>query len=39
MTNYIKNKSINCNKVNDILDLNGVDEIAWNLISAIYESE
>lgn len=39
MTNYIKNKSINCNKVNDILDLNGVDEIAWNLISAIYKSE
>jgi len=39
MTNYIKNKSINYNKANDILDLNGVDEVAWNFISTIYESE
>jgi len=38
MTKYIKNKSIKRNKVNDVLDLSGVGEAAWNFISALYES-
>ena len=38
ITNYIKNKSIDYTKANDILDLNGMDEVAWNFISTIYES-
>lgn len=32
MTNYIKNKSIEPNKANDILDLKRVDEAVWNFI-------
>ena len=39
MTNYIKNKSIDCNKANDIPDLNSVGKVAWNFISTIYESK
>ena len=39
MTNYIKNKNINCNKANDILDLNSIGEVVWNFISTIYKSK
>ena len=38
MTKYIKNKSINYSKTNDIPDLSSVGEVAWNFISIIYES-
>ena len=38
ITNYIKNKSIESNKVNNVLDLKGIGEAAWSFISAIYES-
>ena len=38
MTNYIRNKSIEFNKVNDIIYLKEVGETAWNLISALYDS-
>jgi len=37
ITKYIKNKDIEPNKVNNILDLKGIDEAAWNFISALYE--
>ena len=39
MTKYIKNKNIEHNKANDISDLSGVGEVAWNFISAIYEPD
>lgn len=39
MINYIKNKSINCNKANDIPDLNSVGKVAQNFISTIYKSK
>ena len=39
MTNYIKNKNIDHNKTNNIPDLNSMDEVVWNFISTIYESE
>ena len=38
MTNYIRNKSIEFNKVNDIIYLKEVGETAWNFISALYDS-
>ena len=38
MTKYIKNKSIEPNKANNVLDLKGVDEAIWNFISALYKS-
>ena len=37
ITNYIKNKCIDCTKANDIPDLNGIDKVVWNFISAIYK--
>jgi len=36
---YIKNKSIEQNKTNDVPDLSGISEVAWNFISAFYKSE
>ena len=39
MTNYIKNKNIEFNKINNVLDLKGISEVAWSFISAIYKSE
>ena len=38
MTNYIKNKSIESNKVNNVPDLKSIEEATWSFISAIYES-
>jgi len=38
MTNYIKNKSIESNKVNNVPDLKSIGEATWSFISAIYES-
>ena len=35
---YIDNKSINTNKANDIEDLKGIGEAAWNLVISIYSS-
>jgi len=35
---YIKNKSIEQNKTNDVPDLSGISEVAWNFISAFYKS-
>jgi len=35
MTNYIKNKNIESNKINNVLDLKGISEVAWTFISAI----
>jgi len=37
MTNYIR-KSIEPNKANNILDLKRVGKVAWNFISALYNS-
>jgi len=39
MTNYIRNKSIELNKTNDILDLKRVGEAVGNFISALYDSK
>ena len=39
ITNYIKNKNINHNKANDILDLKSIGEVVWNFIFTIYDSE
>lgn len=39
MTKYVKNKSIKRNKTNDVPDLSGIGKVAWNFISALYESE
>jgi len=38
MTNYIRNKSINCNKLNNVPDLKKMGEVVWNFILAIYDS-
>ena len=38
MTKYIKNKSINHSKTNNILYLSSIGEVAWNFISTIYKS-
>jgi len=38
MTKYIKNKKIENNKANEVLDLNSIGEAAWKFISAIYNS-
>ena len=38
ITKYIKNKSIQSNKVNDVPDLKRIGKVAWNFISASYES-
>ena len=35
---YIKNKSIEQNKTNNVPDLSGISEVAWNFISAFYKS-
>ena len=34
---YILNKLIKSNKANDIKDLEGVGEVAWKFISALYK--
>jgi len=39
ITKYIKSKNINSKKANDVPDLKGVGEVAWNFISALYKSE
>jgi len=39
VTKYIKNKSIEPNNANDILDLKGVDKAIWNFISTLYKLE
>jgi len=39
MTNYIKNKSIDYSKANNIPDLRDIGEATWNFISIIYESD
>ena len=38
MTKYIKNKSIEPNKANNVLDLKDIGEAAWNFISTLYNS-
>ena len=38
ITKYICNKKIENGKFNEVTDLKGIGEIAWNFISAIYES-
>ena len=39
MTKYILNKKIKNKKSNEVNNLKGIDEAAWNFISAIYELE
>jgi len=39
MTNYIKNKSIENNKTNDVTDLKEIGEAIWNFITSIYNSD
>ena len=39
MTKYIKNKQVNGNKVNDLIDFDGMDDAIWNFISSIYEAK
>jgi len=38
MTKYIRNKKIENSKSNEVTDLKGIGKVAWNFISAIYES-
>ena len=38
MSNYILNKKVNKDKVNDFENLKGIDKEAWNFISAIYNA-
>jgi len=38
ITLYIKNKSIDCNKANNVMDLKSIGNVAWNFISILYES-
>ena len=38
ITNYIRNKSIESNKINNIIYLKEVGEAAWNFISALYDT-
>jgi len=38
ITNYIRNKGINCNKLNNVPDLKKMGKVVWNFISAIYDS-
>jgi len=38
MTEYIKNKSIENNKKNNVTDLKEIGEAAWNFIASLYES-
>jgi len=37
ITKYIKSKNIDSKKANNIPDLKGLGEVAWNFISALYE--
>jgi len=37
MSKYILNKSVKRGKVNDFDNLKGIDKVAWNFISAIYD--
>jgi len=39
ISKYIENKKINGNKVNNVLDLEGIGKATWNFISTIYNSE
>ena len=39
MQKYILNKSIICDKANKVKDLEGIDEVAWEFISALYKSQ
>ena len=39
MMTYIKNKSIDCNKTNEVMYLKGIGEATWNFISTFYELE
>ena len=39
ITEYIKNKSIDKSKANNITDLKGMGNAAWQFISALYESK
>ena len=38
MTKYIHNKKIENSKSNEVADLKDISKVAWNFISAIYES-
>ena len=38
MTNYILNKKVERGKLNDFENLKGISNVAWDFISAIYES-
>ena len=38
MTKYIHNKKIENSKSNEVTDLKDISKVAWNFISAIYES-
>jgi len=38
VTDYIINKSVDRDKVNDFNDLKDVGKIAWNFISAFYKA-
>jgi len=37
ITKYIKSNNIDSKKTNDIPDLKGLGEVAWNFISALYK--
>jgi len=39
MAKYIKNKNIDINKSNDILELKDINKAAWKFLLAIYSSE
>lgn len=39
ITNYIKNKSIKNNKMNNIMDLKEIGEVIQNFIASIYDSD
>ena len=36
---YIKNKQVNSNKVNDLIDFDSMDDAIWNFISSVYEAK
>ena len=38
MANYIRNKKIEENKINDIMDLKEIGEAVWNFIASLYDS-
>jgi len=39
MANFIKNRSAKHNLVNDIVQIKGLSQAAWQFISSIYKAE